>query len=342
MRRRVARLGIRVRGRRRSSPASRPKASCSSVRSSTAMRALGDKIEAKRLAEASGVPARTVGRDRPRGRRVDVARGRRGRRLPADGEGIGRRRWPWHPQGRPIPSTCRPPFAPSSSRRGRRSVRAASSSSGASPARATSRSSSSSTPTASRRPSGCATARCSGGTRRCIEEAPSPVLSPVEESRLTGATARLARAAGYRGVGTAEFLYVADTRTASFCEVNARLQVEHTVTELVWGIDLVRAQIDDRGRACPTDHAAGPRGLGRRGPPRAPRTPSGASRPAPGKVLVHRPPVGPNIRVDAGVRAGIADPDRVRLARRQGRGLGTDPGAGHRHARVVGWPSTRS
>ncbi|CAN5439601.1 hypothetical protein BH10ACT3_BH10ACT3_02490 [soil metagenome] len=95
--------------------------------------------------------------------------------------------------------------------------------------------------------------------QKVIEEAPSPVLSPVEEARLTASTARLAEAAGYRGVGTAEFLYVPADRIASFCEVNARLQVEHTVTELVWSVDLVRAQIEIAlGRT--HERSAGPRG----------------------------------------------------------------------------------
>jgi len=138
--------------------------------------------------------------------------------------------------------------------------------------------------------------------QKVIEEAPSPVLSPVEEARLTESTARLAEAAGYRGVGTAEFLYVPADRVASFCEVNARLQVEHTVTELVWSVDLVRAQIEIAlGRT--HERSSGPRGWAVEARVVAEDAERGFA-PAPGRVLVHRPAAGPNVRVDAGIRAG--------------------------------------
>lgn len=142
--------------------------------------------------------------------------------------------------------------------------------------------------------------------QKVIEEAPSPVLSPVEEERLTESTAKLVEAAGYRGVGTAEFLYVPATRTASFCEVNARLQVEHTVTEMVWGVDLVRAQIEI---ALGTTHerSSGPRGWAIEARIVAEDAERGFAA-APGKVLVHRPAAGPNVRVDAGIRAGSEIP----------------------------------
>ena len=142
--------------------------------------------------------------------------------------------------------------------------------------------------------------------QKVIEETPSPVLSPVEEARLTSATTRLAEAAGYRGVGTAEYLFTPSDRTASFCEVNARLQVEHTVTEMVWGIDLVRAQIDvARGRA--PEASPGPRGWAVEARLAA-EDPERGFAPAPGRVLVHRPPAGPNVRVDAGIHAGTTVP----------------------------------
>lgn len=142
--------------------------------------------------------------------------------------------------------------------------------------------------------------------QKVFEEAPSPVLAPVEEARLTASTARLAEAAGYRGVGTAEFLYLPDERIASFCEVNARLQVEHTVTEAVWGVDLVRAQIEIAlGRA--HHRSSGPRGWAVEARVVA-EDPERGFAPAPGRVLVHRPAAGPNVRVDAGVRAGSTIP----------------------------------
>ncbi len=78
--------------------------------------------------------------------------------------------------------------------------------------------------------------------QKLIEIAPSPTLGPEQREALTTAAARLATAAEYRGAGTIEFL-VADERFA-FIEANARLQVEHTVTEEITGIDLVRAQLE--------------------------------------------------------------------------------------------------
>ena len=142
--------------------------------------------------------------------------------------------------------------------------------------------------------------------QKVIEETPSPVLTPVEEARLTTATTRLVEAAGYRGVGTAEFLFTPSDRLASFCEVNARLQVEHTVTEMVWGVDLVRAQIDVAlGR--PPEISPGPRGWAIEARLAA-EDPERGFAPSPGTVLVHRPPAGPNVRVDAGIRAGTSVP----------------------------------
>ncbi len=142
--------------------------------------------------------------------------------------------------------------------------------------------------------------------QKVIEEAPSPVLSPVEEERLTSGTARLAEAAGYRGVGTAEYLYVPGSRVASFCEVNARLQVEHTVTEMVWGVDLVRAQIEI-AQGLAHARSPGPRGWAIEARITAEDVERGFA-PAPGRVLVHRPAAGPNVRVDSGVRAGSEIP----------------------------------
>jgi acetyl/propionyl-CoA carboxylase alpha subunit len=78
--------------------------------------------------------------------------------------------------------------------------------------------------------------------QKVVEEAPSPAVSDDLRAQLGEAAVTIAREAGYRGVGTVEFLVLPD---GSFCflEVNARLQVEHPVTEAVTGIDLVRAQL---------------------------------------------------------------------------------------------------
>ncbi|MSP92867.1 MAG: hypothetical protein EXR79_13855 [Myxococcales bacterium] len=140
--------------------------------------------------------------------------------------------------------------------------------------------------------------------QKVVEEAPSPVLPQATADDLCHAAARLAESAGYVGVGTAEFLWSPATGQATFLEVNARLQVEHTITELTTGIDLVHAQIDIA------------RGLPWRRPAHAPgghaievrlcaEDPERGCAPAPGRVRLLRMPAGPGIRVDAAVEEGM-------------------------------------
>jgi 3-methylcrotonyl-CoA carboxylase alpha subunit len=78
--------------------------------------------------------------------------------------------------------------------------------------------------------------------QKVVEESPSPACSPELRAALGGAAVRVARAAGYWNAGTCEFLLDAEGRF-SFIEMNARLQVEHPVTEQVTGVDLVKLQL---------------------------------------------------------------------------------------------------
>jgi acetyl/propionyl-CoA carboxylase alpha subunit len=79
--------------------------------------------------------------------------------------------------------------------------------------------------------------------QKILEESPSPIVSPALRLRLTGAAVALCRHVGYRNAGTCEFLVDEDGETFGFIEMNARLQVEHPVTEMVTGLDLVELQL---------------------------------------------------------------------------------------------------
>ena len=77
--------------------------------------------------------------------------------------------------------------------------------------------------------------------QKVLEEAPSPVITPEQRERMGGIVAKAMADMGYRGAGTIEFLY--ENGEFYFIEMNTRLQVEHPVTEMITGIDLVREQI---------------------------------------------------------------------------------------------------
>jgi pyruvate carboxylase len=79
--------------------------------------------------------------------------------------------------------------------------------------------------------------------QKVVEQAPSPMLDPASREELCAAAVRLAREARYQIAGTVEFLLDTDTGRFYFIEVNPRIQVEHTVTEVVTGVDIVKAQI---------------------------------------------------------------------------------------------------
>ena len=105
--------------------------------------------------------------------------------------------------------------------------------------------------------------------QKIVECAPAPGLSAAQREELTGYALAIAREADYLNAGTVEFLHDMDTGRFHFIEVNPRIQVEHTVTEQVTGVDLVRAQIriaegaaigDGSDAACPPQGAIALRG----------------------------------------------------------------------------------
>ncbi len=140
--------------------------------------------------------------------------------------------------------------------------------------------------------------------QKLIEETPSPAVTPELRDRIGGIAVDAARAAGYRSAGTIEGLLTPEG-DYFFMEMNTRIQVEHTVTELVTGLDLVREQLliaageplslrqEDvvlRGHAIECRINA--------------EDPSKGFLPSPGRITSYREPAGPGVRVDSGVHSG--------------------------------------
>ena len=140
--------------------------------------------------------------------------------------------------------------------------------------------------------------------QKLVEETPSPAVTPDLRERIGQIAVDAARAVGYRSAGTIEGLLDRDGNYW-FLEMNTRIQVEHTVTELVTGVDLVREQIliaageptslrqedlDFRGHAIECRINA--------------EDPSNGFLPAPGTLTRYREPAGPGVRVDSGVVEG--------------------------------------
>jgi acetyl-CoA carboxylase, biotin carboxylase subunit len=143
--------------------------------------------------------------------------------------------------------------------------------------------------------------------QKLIEESPSPALTPEVREQMESTVERAVRAIGYTNAGTFEFLLGSDG-SFYFIELNARLQVEHPVSELVTGIDLVHEQLriaageplEQTGRAPRRGHAIEVRVNA--------EDPARGFLPMPGMVERFRPPLGPGIRVDTHVQDGAVIP----------------------------------
>jgi acetyl-CoA carboxylase biotin carboxylase subunit len=144
--------------------------------------------------------------------------------------------------------------------------------------------------------------------QKVIEESPSPAVTPELRRAMGEAAVKLAREAGYSNAGTVEFL-VNGGRNFYFLEVNTRLQVEHPVTEMVTGFDLVKLQVQiAAGEALPfmqSDVALSGHAIECR---LYAEDPDNHFFPSPGTILSRRTPSGPGIRLDDGVYEGFTVP----------------------------------
>jgi len=146
--------------------------------------------------------------------------------------------------------------------------------------------------------------------QKVIEECPSPINDPDLRQRMGDAAIRIAGSVKYVGAGTVEFLYSDVTREFYFLEMNTRLQVEHPVTELVTGLDLVREQIAVAAGAPLSFTQRDVRWQGHAIECRVyAEDPGNNFLPSPGKITFLRVPAGPGIRDDG----GVAESDEVSI-----------------------------
>lgn len=145
--------------------------------------------------------------------------------------------------------------------------------------------------------------------QKVVEEAPAPAIPDTRRQELLAAAVKLARNIGYESAGTVEFIFDQDAGAFYFLEMNTRIQVEHPVSEMITGIDLVQEQLrvargealrfsqDDviiRGHAIECRITA--------------ESPALGFRPSPGRITGWEPPAGPNIRLDSHCYEGYRVP----------------------------------
>lgn len=145
--------------------------------------------------------------------------------------------------------------------------------------------------------------------QKMVEEAPAAILSPALRNRVSQAAIDLLSPISYRNAGTVEFLYDEETEQFFFMEVNARIQVEHPVSEQICGIDLIQRQLDvASGEASelaqddiiPAGHSIEMRIIA--------ENPLDNFRPSPGRIINWSAPSGTGIRVDTAMTSGVMVP----------------------------------
>jgi len=161
--------------------------------------------------------------------------------------------------------------------------------------------------------------------QKLIEEAPSPIMTAELRRRMSDSALKVAEVSGYTNAGSVEFLY--SQGDYYFMEMNTRLQVEHTITEIITGVDIVKQQIAiSAGESLPFEQ----KDLSIRG--HAIECRINAEDPLnnftadPGKIIRYRSPGGPGIRVDSGIHMGYTIP----------------PNYDSMIAKLCAWDSTRS
>ena len=145
--------------------------------------------------------------------------------------------------------------------------------------------------------------------QKLVEESPSPVITPETRAAMCADAVNLAKTAGYYNAGTVEFIYDLDRKAYYFLEMNTRIQVEHPVTEMVTGIDLIQTQIRvAAGEKLPFTQAdIKPQGHAIEVRINAEDWEHGFT-PFPGKITMYVAPTGTGVRVDSHCYAGYTIP----------------------------------
>jgi acetyl-CoA carboxylase, biotin carboxylase subunit len=142
--------------------------------------------------------------------------------------------------------------------------------------------------------------------QKVVEEAPAPGITPEQRARIGGRCVEACIKMGYRGAGTFEFLY--ENGEFYFIEMNTRVQVEHPVTEMVTGVDIVKEQIYIASGVPLRLKQENIKFTGHAIECRINAEDARTFMPCPGKITAYHPPGGPGIRVESHIYAGYTVP----------------------------------